>query len=200
MGFQVGTTLAPVMGAFFSRPAEQWPAIFEGTIFDRYPFALPCVMACGAPFLAALLGIFKLKETKLAGRSSAARKSLPPLLNRQSLFILTCVFVLCVHFSSLVAIETLLMFEPRELGGLGFSQGHMAFWFLFRPILITSLETTLYAKLVKRFGQATVLRTAVWVSRFQLASRFCPHTLLSGSVTCLPVSWRATEHIAWWST
>jgi MFS family permease len=72
LGFQVGGTLAPVFGSTFSKPAERWPGLFKGGLFERHPYALPQLAAVLVPGLAAAIGFFKLKETQRSGGRKAS--------------------------------------------------------------------------------------------------------------------------------
>ena len=42
--FGLGFTIGPFIGGEFSSPAERW-GFFVGTVFDTYPYLLPCVIA-----------------------------------------------------------------------------------------------------------------------------------------------------------
>lgn len=41
--------IAPLLGGLLSKPADLFPSVFENTIFDRFPYALPSLVVC--PFL-----------------------------------------------------------------------------------------------------------------------------------------------------
>lgn len=67
--------MAPVLGAGLARPALTWPRLFAGTIFDTYPYALPCIAAAIIPGVTVLFAIFLSHEThpgKRAGGVGAA--------------------------------------------------------------------------------------------------------------------------------
>jgi hypothetical protein len=82
--------------------------------------------------------------------------------NRRTLFVLFCTWFMCFHIAAVLGLEVLLFFEEPSVGGLGFSPEKMAFFFFLRPLLITSLETTCFAPLERRFGIDRVFRTAIF--------------------------------------
>jgi len=44
------------VGGFLQRPAEQWPAVFRGTVFDTFPFLLPMTVAAALTFTGGIMG------------------------------------------------------------------------------------------------------------------------------------------------
>lgn len=62
-GWQLGATIAPMLGAILSKPAESLPWLFKDTIFDTFPYALPCVMAAAIPAVTLLFAIPFAEET-----------------------------------------------------------------------------------------------------------------------------------------
>lgn len=57
-----GRALGPIIGGFLSSPAEKY-SIFQDTIFETYPFALPSLIICFNCFMVAILAFFNLEET-----------------------------------------------------------------------------------------------------------------------------------------
>lgn len=76
IGWQTHAIMAPLVGGIFSRPAESF-AFLQDTVFERYPYALPSIVAALPPTLALVLGFFYLEETLLSviqrGRGVAPR-------------------------------------------------------------------------------------------------------------------------------
>ena len=64
MGWQGGATFAPVIGSMLAEPARHWPSTFQNSLFETYPYALPCIIAASLPLGTAMIGIFKLQETR----------------------------------------------------------------------------------------------------------------------------------------
>ena len=64
MGWQVGAIVAPLLGGVLASPAATWPSLFGSTIFERHPYALPCLVAGFIPGLAVPFAIYLLEETQ----------------------------------------------------------------------------------------------------------------------------------------
>ena len=60
--FGVGFTIGPFIGGEFSSPAEKWDW-FVGTIFDTYPYLLPCLIASLLSTISFFFAIKKLPES-----------------------------------------------------------------------------------------------------------------------------------------
>ena len=60
--FGVGFTIGPFIGGEFSSPAEKWD-LFVGTIFDTYPYLLPCLIASLLSTISFFYAIKKLPES-----------------------------------------------------------------------------------------------------------------------------------------
>lgn len=60
--FGLGFTIGPFIGGEFSSPAERW-GLFVGTVFDTYPYLLPCVIASVLSAASLVLAFFKLPES-----------------------------------------------------------------------------------------------------------------------------------------
>jgi DHA1 family tetracycline resistance protein-like MFS transporter len=60
--FGLGFTIGPFLGGEFSSPAERWE-VFTGTVFDTYPYLLPCLIASVLSTGSLVLAVFKLPES-----------------------------------------------------------------------------------------------------------------------------------------
>ena len=65
--FGLGFTIGPFLGGEFSSPAERWD-IFVGTVFETYPYLLPCVIASALSAGSLVLAYFKLPESVDKGK------------------------------------------------------------------------------------------------------------------------------------
>ena len=65
--FGLGFTIGPFLGGEFSSPAERWD-FFVGTVFETYPYLLPCVIA-------SVLSTGSLVLACVKGRSTLVRDS-----------------------------------------------------------------------------------------------------------------------------
>ncbi|CAG8724817.1 16444_t:CDS:2, partial [Acaulospora colombiana] len=59
----VGTTFAPLMGGYLSRPAEQFPNLFTSSFWIKYPYFLPCAVAACFSLFCAIMTLIFLQET-----------------------------------------------------------------------------------------------------------------------------------------
>lgn len=58
-----GRTIGPIIGAFLSSPAKNYPKLFQNTIFEKFPYALPCVIVAVNCLVILVIAIFNLPET-----------------------------------------------------------------------------------------------------------------------------------------
>ena len=64
MVWSVGSVFGPSFGGFFARPAEQFPAVFGGSVlFTKFPFLLPNLIALVFFICSALCALLFLEET-----------------------------------------------------------------------------------------------------------------------------------------
>ncbi|KAF7351232.1 Histone H2B [Mycena sanguinolenta] len=54
----MGGVAGAIVGGAFERPAVKWPGVFEDTIFDKYPYLLPCAVAASVTLIGSILGCF----------------------------------------------------------------------------------------------------------------------------------------------
>ncbi|KAJ3314542.1 hypothetical protein HDV04_006081 [Boothiomyces sp. JEL0838] len=70
----LGMIVGPIVGGFLCLPAEKYPQIFpKGSLFDMFPYALPCVVGWGIAMIGTLVGFFVLEETNQAAIASNKR-------------------------------------------------------------------------------------------------------------------------------
>ena len=60
--FGLGFTIGPFIGGELSNPAARWE-IFVDTIFDTYPYLLPCIAAGALSLVSLIFAYFKLPES-----------------------------------------------------------------------------------------------------------------------------------------
>ncbi len=61
--WSIGTIIGPAIGGLFADPQESWPSVFQGTLFETFPYLLPNLMCAGMLLVSILLGYFLLEET-----------------------------------------------------------------------------------------------------------------------------------------
>ena len=60
----LGMVIGPIVGGFLCLPHEKYPEIFpKGSLFDQFPYLLPCVVGFVVAIAGTLLGFFVLQET-----------------------------------------------------------------------------------------------------------------------------------------
>ncbi|KAH8899370.1 MFS general substrate transporter [Thozetella sp. PMI_491] len=62
--WSIGSVFGPAFGGFFATPAEKFPDSFgKSEFFNKYPYALPNLVACCVFFVSSLTGLLFLRET-----------------------------------------------------------------------------------------------------------------------------------------
>ncbi|ORX41157.1 major facilitator superfamily domain-containing protein [Kockovaella imperatae] len=59
----IGASIGPLIGGAFSEPAKRLPALFSGTLFDRFPYLLPALVSACVPVCTAIGYLFLVPET-----------------------------------------------------------------------------------------------------------------------------------------
>lgn len=86
----LGCTIGPLLGGYLSQPAKRYPWLFSthdhgilafGGLFEKYPFALPCIASSAVSLSSILLGFFLLEETL---PSKVAQKKPPSIAKRNN--------------------------------------------------------------------------------------------------------------------
>ncbi|KDQ11871.1 hypothetical protein BOTBODRAFT_34961 [Botryobasidium botryosum FD-172 SS1] len=137
--WSAGGTLGPLLGGFLSRPAERFPATFEGKFWINYPYFLPCLVAAGFSLFCFIVAGFLLEETHPSSTRSKNGKpatnptnepsttdatappstSLRDLLTKNVLVALLNYALLALLDISFTAVQPLFLATPRNAGGLG---------------------------------------------------------------------------------
>ncbi|KAK4057819.1 hypothetical protein OIO90_001038 [Microbotryomycetes sp. JL221] len=63
LSWSLGSVLGPMLGGLLANPARHHPSIFRDTIFETFPYALPCVVGAMFPALGILVALMFLNET-----------------------------------------------------------------------------------------------------------------------------------------
>ncbi|KAI0714439.1 MFS general substrate transporter [Cerioporus squamosus] len=72
MIWYLGSTLGPIVGGVFARPADRWPAFRSYSFWRTYPYFLPCMVAACYTISAFTLALLGLKETLQRARNGHA--------------------------------------------------------------------------------------------------------------------------------
>ena len=164
-GWQVASIVSPLLGGVFSAPARTWPGLFQGTLFERYPYALPGCMAALVPLGTVLCGIYHMEESHPALRKRLANykqladdklnceasvvdidtaiRAQPSLFSCGLHYVMTIWILLIYNICTSSVAELLCYFSPRQIGGLGLHQCQMSYILAIRPLLLCAYEWVL---------------------------------------------------------
>ncbi|THY69482.1 MFS general substrate transporter [Aureobasidium pullulans] len=124
----VGIFLGPVIGGALSTPARQYPRVFGGIwFFEKYPYALPNIVASLFGFSAAVISSIYLKETLASQKDNGNKPTEPPMSTWKLLHqpgVAFTLFLWCfVSLQGLAntAVVPVFWFTSIPLGGYGFS-------------------------------------------------------------------------------
>ena len=64
----IGTVIAPMVGGALCRPVQKYPSVFhKGTVFEEFPYLLPCLVIMVVQFITAVTVVLYLQDTKPVG-------------------------------------------------------------------------------------------------------------------------------------
>ncbi|KAG2145321.1 MFS general substrate transporter [Suillus bovinus] len=178
LAFSLGATIGPMIGGALEHPQQRFPNIFPGAFWSEFPYFLPSAIAAAFSITCFLTILFFLKET--LPRQQTQEKSESALdgealtvpqnaigdspVSIRSLFVPSvlipvanygCIATLEI---AMFALQPLFYSTPIELGGLGFDPITIGLWMGAFGIANCTLQTTIFAPLVNRFGVRTVFR------------------------------------------
>lgn len=59
----LGMVIGPAIGGFLVHPARRWPQAFSGTLLERFPYLLPCLVGGAILLVGAVMGALYIEET-----------------------------------------------------------------------------------------------------------------------------------------
>ena len=168
--FGLGFTVGPFLGGELSSPAERWD-MFVGTIFETYPYLLPCIIASLLSIFSLLLAFWYLPES-LTSDPRSKRSSQPwsvtmkltasnvkRMLGTKNIGSLMGVtFLYMFGFTVMHAVFILYTQMSPDQGGLGFSESDNGRIFALIGILGIVTQGGLIGPLTRRFGSLFILR------------------------------------------
>lgn len=77
----IGRTVGPILGGFLAMPADHYPG-FKGTIFETYPFCLPCIVISASCVLILILSYFQLVETLIPRKKKKSKAKVENAMNQ----------------------------------------------------------------------------------------------------------------------
>ena len=168
--FGLGFTVGPFLGGELSSPAERWD-IFVGTIFETYPYLLPCIIASLLSIFSLLLAFWYLPESLTSDPRSKpssqpwsvtmklTASNVKRMLGTKNIGSLMGVtFLYMFGFTVMHAVFILYTQMSPDQGGLGFSESDNGRIFALIGILGIVTQGGLIGPLTRRFGSLFILR------------------------------------------
>ena len=171
--FGLGFTVGPFLGGELSSPAERWD-MFVGTVFETYPYLLPCIVASLLSIFSLLLAFWYLPESLTSDPRS--KRSTQPwtvtmkltasnvkrMLGTKNIGSLMGVtFLYMFGFTVMHAVFILYTQMSPDQGGLGFSESDNGRIFALIGILGIVTQGGLIGPLTRRFGSLFILRSGL---------------------------------------
>ena len=178
--FGLGFTIGPFLGGELSSPAERW-SLFTDTIFETYPYLLPCILASVLSIFSLLLASKYLPES-LAPESRSSRttqtwgatmkrtaSNVKRMLGTKNIGSLMWVtFLYMFGFTVMHAVFILYTQMDPSQGGLGFSEADNGRIFALIGILGIVTQGGLIGPLTRKYGSLFILRFGTVLSGFGL--------------------------------
>lgn len=188
--FGLGFTIGPFIGGEFSNPAERWE-FFVGTIFDTYPYLLPCVIAsalsAGSLLLAAryLTESIDLEEAKKSGDKRPWRQQMATMasnsismLRTRSIGAMIWVSMLFIFgFTVMHAVFILYTEMDPSAGGLGFSEQDNGRIFAMIGLFGIFTQVALIGPLTRKYGTLRLIPVSILLTGIGLT--LIPYTQAS---------------------
>ncbi|MEC8312934.1 MAG: MFS transporter [Candidatus Thermoplasmatota archaeon] len=173
--FGLGFTIGPFIGGELSNPAEKWD-IFVGTIFETYPYLLPCVAAGVLSLISFVYAYFYLPESLPKSKRSISDKlnwtkklsnsfkQSYSMLNRGVIsVIIWATFLFIFGFTIMHAVFILYTGMPVEGGGLSYNEAQNGRIFAVIGIAGILTQGVLIGPLSKRLGAKKLLPLSCFI-------------------------------------
>jgi DHA1 family tetracycline resistance protein-like MFS transporter len=188
--FGLGFTIGPFLGGEFSSPADRWN-LFVGTVFDTYPYLLPCVIASALSAGSLVLAYFKLPESiapadrkpvehqiSWSQHMTGMAKNSVAMLRTSSIGAMIWVSMLFIFgFTVMHAVFILYTEMDVGVGGLGFSEQDNGRVFAMIGLLGILTQGVLIGPLTRRFGTRRLIPASILVTGLGLT--LIPYTQAS---------------------
>ncbi|MEK9651803.1 MAG: MFS transporter [Poseidonia sp.] len=188
--FGLGFTIGPFIGGEFSSPAERWD-FFVGTVFDTYPYLLPCVIASVLSTGSLVLAFYKLPESVNVQAKSELKerkawtahmagmaKNSVAMLGTSSIGAMIWVSMLFIFgFTVMHAVFILYTEMSVSLGGLGFSEQDNGRVFAMIGLLGILTQGALIGPLTRKYGTRRLIPASILVTGLGLT--LIPYTQAS---------------------
>lgn len=168
--FGLGFTIGPFLGGELSAPAERWD-LFRDTIFETYPYLLPCVLASVLSVISLLFAFKSLPESLPENRrvidksrswSSTMKNSFRNVKamigTKQIGSVMWVTFLFMFGFTIMHAVFILYTQMDPASGGLGFSEAENGRIFALIGVLGIFTQGGLIGPLSRKYGSVFILR------------------------------------------
>ena len=193
--FGLGFTFGPFIGGEFSNPAERW-SVFQGTVFESYPYLLPCAIASALSTFAFILAWKYLEESKPVDLEPVTQPVFQQfkemgqnawrMLRHPSIGAMIWVSMLFTYgFTIMHAVFILFTEMSTSDGGLSFNEAQNGRIFAFIGVTGIITQGFLIGPLTKRFGSRQLIPIAAMLTGIGLAA--IPYTPNSYSLLILPI-------------
>lgn len=167
--FGLGFTVGPFIGGELSSPATRWE-LFQDTIFETFPYLLPCLFASALSIISLVIAIFWLEESlpvekrNTSQTSSFATRFAKVFSDSASMFKITpfgrLMFTLIFFFFGFTIMHAVFILYtqmPISEGGIGFSEAQNGRVFGLIGIFGIITQGFLIGPLNKKFGTKNLL-------------------------------------------
>ncbi|RJU85948.1 MAG: MFS transporter [Candidatus Poseidoniales archaeon] len=172
--FGLGFTIGPFIGGEFSNPAERWN-LFVGTVFDTYPYLLPCAIASALSAGSLILAYYKLPESidvealknnederPWGQRMLSMAANSASMLRTPSIGAMIWVSMLFIFgFTVMHSVFILYTEMAVGLGGLGFSEQDNGRIFAMIGLFGILTQAVLIGPLTRRYGTRRLIPISV---------------------------------------
>ncbi len=171
--FGLGFTIGPFIGGEFSNPAERW-GFFVGTVFETYPYLLPCLIASVLSAGSLLLAFFKLPESidtsAVADEPSFSwgRQMVTMASNSVSMLRTNTIgamiwvsMLFMLGFTVMHAVFILYTEMDPSAGGLGFSEQDNGRGFAMIGLFGIFTQAVLIGPLTRKFGTRRLIPLSI---------------------------------------
>lgn len=172
--FGLGFTIGPFIGGEFSNPAERWN-LFVGTVFDTYPYLLPCAIASALSAGSLVLAYYKLPESidvealknnederPWGQRMLSMAANSASMLRTPSIGAMIWVSMLFIFgFTVMHSVFILYTEMAVGLGGLGFSEQDNGRIFAMIGLFGILTQAVLIGPLTRRYGTRRLIPISV---------------------------------------
>jgi len=182
--FGVGFSIGPAIGGVLSAPADwTWTSAFVGTIFETYPYLLPCLASTLLSTVGFLLATTKLEESlpkstrKTVENRSPIQTLKTNIMNIGKMYkrpklspLLFSMLFFWIGFTIMHVVLILFTMMAVSEGGFGFSEKDNGWLFAFVGVVGIITQGRLIGPLSDRFGSSSLMANGYLICGLGLAT------------------------------